>query len=84
MVSMVYELAAIDVHGHFGRYLQLETHPLKQRFMSGDLAAAVPEPSSLVLTGIALASGCGVAWKRRRKYVTGECTKKIALGRKST
>lgn len=37
-MSGICELPAIDVHGHYGRYVQPKTHPLKQRFMSGDPA----------------------------------------------
>jgi uncharacterized protein len=40
-MSTISELPAIDVHGHYGRYVRAETHPLKQRFMSGDPAAVL-------------------------------------------
>ena len=38
---MICHLPAIDVHGHFGQYVQPETHPLKCRFMSGDPSAVL-------------------------------------------
>ena len=37
-VSKTVRIPAIDVHGHFGQYVQPETSPLKRRFMSGDPA----------------------------------------------
>ena len=40
-MSTVCELPAIDVHGHYGQYAQPGTHPLKERFMSGDPAVIV-------------------------------------------
>lgn len=40
-MSAVCELPAIDVHGHYGRYKQVETPPLKQQFMSGEPAAVI-------------------------------------------
>jgi predicted TIM-barrel fold metal-dependent hydrolase len=41
MMSTVCELPAIDVHGHFGQYVDPELHPLKRRFASGDPATVV-------------------------------------------
>jgi uncharacterized protein len=41
MMSTVYDIAAIDVHGHYGPYVQPETPPLKRKFMSGDPATVV-------------------------------------------
>jgi predicted TIM-barrel fold metal-dependent hydrolase len=41
MMATVSEVAAIDVHGHCGPYIDPEIHPLKKRFMSGDAAAVV-------------------------------------------
>jgi uncharacterized protein len=38
MMATVDKTAAIDVHGHFGQYVQMETPPLKRQFMSGDPA----------------------------------------------
>ena len=37
----VSELPAIDVHGHYGQYVQPDTPPLKRQFMSGDPAMIV-------------------------------------------
>jgi uncharacterized protein len=41
MMGTVSELPAIDVHGHFGRYVEPGIHPLQQQFMSGDPATVV-------------------------------------------
>jgi uncharacterized protein len=38
MKSTIYELPAIDVHGHYGLCIGSEVHPLKKQFMSGDPA----------------------------------------------
>lgn len=37
-MSAINELPAIDVHGHFGQYVEPEIHLLLQQFMSGDPA----------------------------------------------
>ena len=40
-VTSISDLAAIDVHGHYGRYEGVGTSALKQQFMSGDPATVV-------------------------------------------
>lgn len=45
-MSKVDELAAIDVHGHFGQYAQPGTDLLRERFMTGDAAVVAARARS--------------------------------------
>jgi uncharacterized protein len=40
-MSPIHDLPAIDIHGHYGEYIQPQTPPLKRQFMSGDPATVV-------------------------------------------
>jgi predicted TIM-barrel fold metal-dependent hydrolase len=45
-MTPLHELPAIDVHGHYGEYIQPQTPVLKRQFMSGDPATVVARAKS--------------------------------------